>query len=424
MLKFIHTGDWHLGHELSSFNRTAEQRDMLRSIASIVEREQPDALLICGDVFHTATPSNAAMTMLADELDNIRSAAPRMKIIMIAGNHDSGSRLEIMRAPWRHLGIEVVGRVIRDPESGAIDFSRHIITLMDKETGQKKGVIAALPHIFDRGYPPIDDTPGDSAFQKQRFLTRLNSLVEAEAEDEVPVVALAHLAIEGCEWRGHDRVASASANEHDIIGGLESVARDKFPLEADYLALGHIHCPQIFRSPSGATASYSGSPLAVSFDEDYPHSVNIVTIEGRGSTPEIKRVEITPRFPLVTIPEAGEPPYSFPEALEAITSYPDEAYLRVRVLIDGLPPAGAVEQAAKASAASPARFCKFLWERPKADSTSDRALPSVADLDTFRQLDPLEVAERYYTSRNGEIMPPELRTILSDVIKQVRNSNL
>ncbi len=199
------------------------------------------------------------------------------------------------------------------------------------------------------------------------------------------------------------------------------MARDNFPLLADYLALGHIHCPQIFRSPSGATASYSGSPLAVSFDEDYPHSVNIVTIAHRGATPEIKRCEITPRYPLVTLPAAGQPAYSFEEALEAIASYRDEAYLRVRVRIDGLPPAGAIEQAAKASVSSPARFCKFLWERPTSDTTFDKPLPTVTDLDALRQLDPLDVAERYYSFRRGENLPPELRTILSDVIKQAQN---
>jgi len=62
-MKILHTSDWHLGHVLyNKFDRDKEQQAMLEQMADIVEEQKPDVFLLCGDVFHTAQPSNTAQT--------------------------------------------------------------------------------------------------------------------------------------------------------------------------------------------------------------------------------------------------------------------------------------------------------------------------------------------------------------------------
>ena len=104
----------------------------------------------------------------------------------------------------------------------------------------------------------------------------------------------------------------------------------------DYLALGHIHCPQDIKG-SHHHARYCGTPLPVSFDETYPHSVSIIELE-KGAEPQISTREIENPIPLVTLPHDPTP---FEDALKLLEEYPEEkpAYLRLNVLTKGyLPP--------------------------------------------------------------------------------------
>lgn len=405
MTRLLHTSDWHLGHELSSYNRIEEHKDFLRQLADIVGEHRPDVMVVSGDIFHTATPSNAVVAMFAEQIDAIRRRAPRMKIVITAGNHDSGARIESMRTPWSHLGVEMIGRAGRESD-GTVNLARHIIKVTPDDSCAGC-IVVALPHIFDRNYPALDNTPGDSAAQKQRFMGELSRLI-AEASEQMPqapVVVMAHFATTGCDTTGHD-----------LIGGMEYTDLDNFTLPYDYLALGHIHRRQTFTSADGATARYCGTPLAVSFDEVGSHSVTIVDIDSRGASPRISEVEIEPLWPLVTL---GSPdPLSFDEALKAIAAYEGKAYLRARVSIEDVAPAAAAEQAATAMRGREARFCKFQWIRQKSnrdamDAAAEEVLP---DIDSFRSLDPMEVARRYYAATfDGNEMPSELASRLKEI---------
>ena len=145
MLRLIHTSDWHLGHELYGHDRMTDAADWLRQLRDIVEREQPDALIVSGDIYHTAAPSNSVMTHFHSALADIRRACPTMSVVVTAGNHDSPSRLEVSGAVWRELGVEMAGTVRRDAE-GLPDLSRHIIDLRAPD-GSLSGLAVALPYI-------------------------------------------------------------------------------------------------------------------------------------------------------------------------------------------------------------------------------------------------------------------------------------
>ena len=110
-MKILHTSDWHLGQELYCFDRTEEHLSFLSQIENIVKEEQPDALVVSGDIYHNSTPSNSVMRMFSDALLKIANVNPQMKIIITAGNHDSSSRLEITRNIWQRLNVEVIGGI-------------------------------------------------------------------------------------------------------------------------------------------------------------------------------------------------------------------------------------------------------------------------------------------------------------------------
>ena len=92
-MKLINTNDWQLGHELFTYDRSEEQLSFLEQLREIVREEQPDALVVSGDVYHTSTPSNTTMRLFTNGLDQIRMACPTMQIVLTAVNHDSSSRL-------------------------------------------------------------------------------------------------------------------------------------------------------------------------------------------------------------------------------------------------------------------------------------------------------------------------------------------
>ena len=113
-MKILHTGDWHLGHTIYDYERDREQAEMLESVVEIAGREQPDLMLICGDIFDTSQPSAQSQRLWADTLVALRKTAPDMDIVAIAGNHDSPSRLEAYHAPLKQLGVVILGRIGRN----------------------------------------------------------------------------------------------------------------------------------------------------------------------------------------------------------------------------------------------------------------------------------------------------------------------
>ena len=117
-MKILHTSDLHLGHTFHSYDRTREQSECLSQIESIIRKRQPDAYIISGDVYHTTSPQTSAQEMLMRHLLNAHEAAPSMKIIVTAGNHDS-SRIEITDPLWNLVGVSMVGSIKRDILGGA-----------------------------------------------------------------------------------------------------------------------------------------------------------------------------------------------------------------------------------------------------------------------------------------------------------------
>lgn len=375
-MKLIHTADWHLGQILYEHDRRPEQEAFLAELADIVRREQPDALLVAGDVFDRPNPSNAVQKMYCRGMLALREACPGMTLAVIAGNHDGKAMLDADSALWRYAGVHVVSLVSEDPD-------RHLIPVQDSRTGRPAGWIAAVPHQLS---------------VRPSFFQTLLDRARAVA-GHLPVVLAAHLAVTGSDLTGHDP---------EIIGGLDACRPEDLGTGYDYLALGHIHRPQTLRR-DGRTARYSGAPLPVSFDENFLHSVSVVTL-GESAEPQIREIPVHNPRPLLTVPEV---PLPFGDALAALAELDpaEAAYIRLQVLADGPLPSNYMERIRLALQGSRAGFCHCLLRRPEERGPA-QAAPLTCD--EFRQLSPLEVARRYWQARFGAPMEEVYERMLAE----------
>ena len=397
MFKFIHTSDWHLGQNFYGYDRSEEQRDFLEQLADIARKHTPDALLVAGDIFHTAAPANATVKMYVDAMLNIHKACPSMDIIVIAGNHDSASRIDSDRRLWHEAGIRVLGGISRDKDGNA-DLKSHIFNV------DGKGIVAAVPFAYPASFPPINgsDMPRDQRQQAyfQALLDKANG-----PDNELPVVLMAHLAVNYSDFTGHDRNMMMECVELTTLGQ-----------GYDYAALGHIHRPQQLSD----RARYCGTPVAVSFDEQCEHSVSIVTIDTHGAKPAVETKVIKNLKPLRTIP-AGQP-VAFDTALEELHKLnPNErSYIRLNVLVDRFLPNGAQEQAARAVEDKQCRFCE-IKKTATAEGAARRAHQMT--IDEFNTKSPIDIADQYITEVNGAPMSEQQRSMFNHVCQLVEEEN-
>ena len=383
-MKILHTSDWHLGHTLYSFDRTEEHKAMLKQIIDIVSKHQPDVFLLCGDVYHTPQPSAAVQTLLSDALVDIHNAHPEMTIVMTAGNHDSGTKHEVFRTPWRTLNVFAVGQLEKE------DLDEHIIPVPGK------GYIVAVPYANERNIP-------DGFFQQL-----LNRVAEQNTEG-LPVVMTAHTTVKGCDFTGHDH-----ANEF-TVGGIDTFELEQMGEGYDYLALGHIHHEQFVHSGKH-NVRYCGTPLAISFDESYPHSVSMVEIEKHGDKPMVETIEIANPHPLVTLPTTGFVPWD--EAKKLLSDYPDDipAYIRLNVEVEGYLPTDAFTEAVNITNDKQCRFCYINAKRKATKETDAKAL-TVQELQAE---EPIDIVKKYFED-SGFGFDDELEEIFKEALAMVQD---
>lgn len=225
----------------------------------------------------------------------------------------------------------------------------------------------------------------------------------------LPTVALVHLALSGCDFSG---------NNPELVGMIDCVDAASIPIDCDYLAMGHIHRRHSV-STNGAPyhAHYCGTPLPVSFEEEGAHSVTVVETDARGKVPTLRFIELEPPLPVVTLPSRTGAFESFDDMLEALRQFNTRAYLRTRLLVDDVAPANAYELAHKAAAEGCGRFCKL--QVVKKHEPIEDSLTSVTDAGELREMNPAELASRFYRATNGTDLPAELSKLFDQCALEV-----
>jgi len=254
-MRILHTSDWHLGQYFISKSRAAEHQAFIDWLLQQVTEQQIDAVIIAGDVFDTGTPPSYARKLYNYFV--VEMSKRKCQLVVLGGNHDSVSTLDESKSLLAYLNTHVIANVQND-------VSEQVLVLNDK-AGKPGAILCAIPFIRPRDV--MISQAGESGVDKQQALGqaiaahyqslyKLAQQKQTAFEAPLPIIATGHLTAMGVK---------TSDSVRDIyIGSLEAFPANAFP-PADYIALGHIHRPQVV-AKSGHIR-YCGSPIPLSFDE-------------------------------------------------------------------------------------------------------------------------------------------------------------
>ena len=262
-MKFLHLADLHLGKRVNGFSMLEDQAHILRQILAILDDEQPDGVLIAGDVYDKSVPSVEAVELLDGFLTELRARG--VPVLLISGNHDSPERLAFGGRVMDSCGIHI---------SPVYDGALAPVTLQDAFGPVHVWLLPFVkPAHVRRWFPDAD----------------IESYTDAMAE------AVAHMDIDTAARNvlvTHQFVTGGtrSGSEELSVGGTDNVDSGVFA-PFDYVALGHLHGAQHIRRE---TIRYAGSPLKYSFSEARQHkSVTVVTLGEKGDV-QVRTVALTP----------------------------------------------------------------------------------------------------------------------------------
>jgi DNA repair exonuclease SbcCD nuclease subunit len=254
-MKFLHTADWQIGKPFQSITDSSKREalrqkrlDTIRRLKSLIVEEKLDFVLVCGDLFDSATPDQATVSGLCAAIGELE-----VPVYAIPGNHDHGGPGCI----WEQAFFK------REQEQLAPNF--HIL-LEAKPVVLEEVVLLPCPLL--RRHESEDPT------------TWLRSELEGLPQ-ELPRIVLAHGSTQGF----------SSSGESDNESGINRINIDQLPTDSyDYIALGDWHgMKQITNN-----AWFCGTPEQDRFakgEGNKPGNVLSVEISNRDETPSVEIVK-------------------------------------------------------------------------------------------------------------------------------------
>lgn len=409
-MKLIHTSDWHIGQTLHQYSRDDEHKYFFNQLKNIILEEEPDVLIVSGDIFHSATPTVVSQKLYYHTLVELSRLHDDLQIIVVAGNHDSPSRLEAPHELWEAFNVTVIGGLdfYKEFTESELSYDASKIQIPVKRHDEIVGWVLAVPFINAGNYPPLkdNDTYSNRVFS---FYNNLNNNLKQSVQfnENHSVVATGHFMMSG--------VNSNSYNK--MIGGLESVAKEDILSlkEIDYWALGHVHHPQFV----GENMRYSGSPFALTFNEIYPHSVTVVNIDNHHV--DIKIREIDPLIPVVDFPSkpnSYDDALSVEEVLDNIEKVLDnECYVRLHVKSDLALSDVTNAKIMDVFEERKAKYCGVQVYLP--ENKLDNSENLIRTIDEFKAISPFELGCSVYKKKNNEDMPEEMKIMFKKVCDEI-----
>jgi len=256
-LKIIHTGDLHLGVKFKNVVPRGEIEGFkpiniknfvnIRTIENFkraVEygvKHNIDIFIVSGDIFETIESS------LEYHVDFIRSIQPlldnEIKTIVIGGNHDyirSARRRVSLALFEEYKSRDLIFKSKVDIAGGFDRDSPYYIKLDDNNVG-----VILLPYFWVQK----SEYPNAVKLYIKKMLRKLNNVDYK--------ILVAHIDVTGAKYRDEDFIGSFRTIEKVPLTYL-------YPEKFDYIALGHIHIPQMV---SYENVWYSGSLNRLNFGE-------------------------------------------------------------------------------------------------------------------------------------------------------------
>ena len=265
-MKLIHLSDLHIGKRVNEFSMLEDQEYILKEIIGMISREEPDGVIIAGDVYDKPVPPAEAVRLFDWFLTQL--ADMERPVFVISGNHDSPERLSFGGRLMSSRKVFV---------APVYDGKVSPVELKDRHGSVFVYLLPFLkPASVRRCFPEAEIESYDGAVRFALEQIRSGEAFCPNARN----VLVAHQFVAG---------ATSCESEELSVGGLDQVAADAFD-GFDYVALGHIHGPQ----KAGPNLRYCGTPLKYSFSEaGHKKSMTIVRLEEKGNV-EVETLPLTP----------------------------------------------------------------------------------------------------------------------------------
>ena len=304
-MKILHTSDWHIGRKL--YNQELEQDlDLFFDwLVNTIEQEKINVLIVAGDIFDLAYPSNSSLEQYYKVLRKLYKTDCK-NIIITGGNHDSVTTLNAPKNILKFLNITIIG--------GANQNSEEQIIEVKDENNKLQLIVCAIPYL--RGKDIRQSIAGEKYDERilairegiSKYYQNVADIVEQKYNSNIPIIATGHLFVTNVDL---------PKEEKDLyIGSLQQISSERFPKLFSYVALGHIHRPQ----KVSEKIRYSGSPIPMSFSER-KHNKSVVVLEKKYNS-FIQKIFEIPKFRNLILFKG-----TYEEVKNKINSYKDDGIL-------------------------------------------------------------------------------------------------
>ncbi len=459
-MKLIHLSDLHLGVRVNEFSMIDEQKYILQQILQIIEQEEPDAVLIAGDVYDKTVPSAEAVALFDSFLSSL--ADGQVPVFVISGNHDSPERIAfgssimgrggVYLSPVYHGHVEPVELTGRDGVTAQIymlpfvkpahvrpyfpgreinDYTEAVRAAVEEMTGQTEeaetGTISApeepwkilIAHQFvtDAGANRKDgESTAAGAKEKDGDSTEAlgsdsvaddNKAAVSSENKETHEMETTPSEAASCEITAADEDTRAKGVSEEstpvYVGGTENVDASVFA-PFDYVALGHIH-----RAYDVGNGRYCGTPLKYSFSEaGQEKSVTILELGEKVSGTAGLQIRTVPLHPLHDwLKVRGS--YLEVSSRKFYEQFDRNAYMQVTLTDEEDVP----DAAAKLMVIYP-NLMKLDY-----DNCRTRRMQSIEGAGEPETKDPLTIFGEFYEKQNNQPMQEEQMQYMSRLIEEI-----
>ncbi|WP_432205300.1 metallophosphoesterase family protein (plasmid) [Cetobacterium somerae] len=244
-MRVLHTSDWHLGKKLEGQSRILEQKLFINALENMVRNNEIDLILLAGDIYDTYNPSAEAEKLFFDSIKQL-SLNGKVGIVVIPGNHDNPQRLTAVSHLAKDYGVIIYERAFQEIEVGKygnLNVYKSVPGGIFIEKDNKKIYLYNLPF-------PSEATLNET-FDDTKFNIRIREILQEGVEknnEDIPSLVMTHIYVAGSMGEGEVALE---------LGGSRAIGVNDLPT-ANYIALGHVHKPIVFKSKN---AYYCGSPI-------------------------------------------------------------------------------------------------------------------------------------------------------------------
>lgn len=381
-MRFFHLSDLHIGKLFYGYSMLEEQEDVLNQIVSLAAERKPDAVILAGDIYDKSVPAAEAVAVFDRFLCRMAQLEPAVPILIISGNHDSPERLSFAGEILRKQQIYIEGMPPEKPE----DYLKKV-TFTDAYGSVNFYLMPFCKPAYVQGVWKENrpDTFQDAVFR----------ILEREQIDETQrnVLVSHQFYVSGSQ------LPEKSDSEMITVGGLDQI--DIACLQPfDYVALGHIHRPQMIGKQR---FRYCGTPLKYSVSEwNQEKSVTEVELSEKGKEPVINLLKLSPMRDVKVIRGKLE------EILNASRGNVCDDYVSI-TLTDEQEPYQPRERLESV-------FTHILEVRM--DNSITQKMEWATDTDGSSD-DPQELFAEFFRTMQGREMLPRETEVLSEVLEDV-----